>query len=99
MKRFLAMLLSVLLACSVCRVGLGEDASSGDSAGESSGMPGMGGDPVEPGTAAAPMPTLWEAMTKITTRPCSSPPRVWTQKRPLPTALPAAHMTALPRMA
>ena len=42
MKRFLAMLLSVLLACSVCLAGLGEDASSGDSAGDSSGMPADG---------------------------------------------------------
>lgn len=37
MKRFLAILLTVLLACSACMAGLTEDASSGDSAGTSSG--------------------------------------------------------------
>ena len=47
MKRFLAILLAILLACSMCVVVLSEDGSSGDSAGDSSGMPSMGGDPVE----------------------------------------------------
>lgn len=42
MKRFLSILLTMLLACSVCMAGLSEDASSGDSAGTSSGMPADG---------------------------------------------------------
>ena len=42
MKRFLAILLAILLACSTCVVVLSEDGSSGDSAGGSSGMPADG---------------------------------------------------------
>ena len=46
MKRFLAILLAAMLACTVCMAGLSEDASSGDSAGDSagasSGMPADG---------------------------------------------------------
>ena len=62
MKRFLAILLAALLACSVCLAGLAQDASSGDSAGDSAGdssgmpadgtIPDMGEIPADDGTSS-----------------------------------------------